>query len=122
MHFIDRDGFAQQVALAASLHPILIAPGVVVEAPYNRRGARRRFCEEGVRVRFLLHLAATRYDEILVVLARPQRWDEQFPNAAVAMLHGMAGAVPSVELAEYRDFGGLRRPDSEENAFEAVFV
>ena len=38
------------------------------------------------------------------------------------MLHGMAGAVPSIEIADYRDLPGIGRPDSEANAFRALFA
>ena len=54
--------------------------------------------------------------------ARAERRDEELPHAAVATLHGMAGAVPLIEVADDGDIVGVGRPDGEADAVSVAFA
>ena len=57
----------------------------------------------------------------LVERALAQPGHEQFPEAAGDVLpHGVAAAVPVVEVADHADAGGVGRPDGEVHALDAV--
>ena len=60
-------------------------------------------------------------DLVLVERAFAQPGNEQFPEAAGDVLaHGVAAAVPVVEVADHADAGGVGRPDGEVHPLDAV--
>ena len=54
-------------------------------------------------------------------LAGGKAWDEELPGPGVAaQAHGVAAAVPTVEIADHRDAARIRRPDGEAHAGYAI--
>ena len=69
----------------------------------------------------LLETSVAVADLVLVERAFAQPGDEQFPEAAGDVLaHGMAAAVPGVEVADHADAGGVGGPDGEVHPVHAV--
>lgn len=85
------------------------------------RRARTRLGREGERIRLVRQpLAIAGLDLELVEPASLQARQEDLPDAAfVAQAHGVAPAVPVVEVADDRDPAGVRRPDGECHAVDA---
>jgi len=77
-----------------------------------------------VAVRFAgpRHLSTARTDDVvLVVRSWRNAGNEQLPDSgAVAYAHGMPAAVPGIEIADDGDPTGVRRPDGETHAIDAV--
>src|ERR1017187_2893459 len=100
--------------------PGVVVPLVLAGVPDDGGGFRRRFAIEGVGVGLeLLITGEAGSDVVLVGGSLAERRDEDFPNAAVAVAHGMAAGIPVVEFAGEGDGFGIRGPDGEADAADA---
>ena len=119
---VDRDRRLAGVGAAARRHPVDIRPGVIAEPGDHGCGLWRMLGREGERVGLeRQELAVRALDLVLVDLAAPEPRQEQLPDAAFdALSHRMAASVPAVESADHRDPLGIRRPDQEGRAGDAL--
>ena len=121
MDFVDADRFLERVERAALLHPLAVFPLVAVRVVDDRRSARPQFRLERVRIRLLREEPVVALHLELVEVTRLQLRNEDFPKArAASVLHRMVAAVPAVERADDAHADGVRGPDREVHAFDAV--
>src|ERR1700730_5385022 len=101
MDLVGRHGLLQQIDLRSSLHPGGVLPLVLIQAPDNRRGFWRALRADGIRIRLLLLKSVeARADVILVVRAFRKVRQEELPDSTASQAHGMAAAIPTVEIAD----------------------
>ena len=87
----------------------------------DRGGRRAHFRAEAERIGFQRQQAAVARDDLVfvfVVGARARH--EDFPIAVAAHAHGMAAAVPEIEIADHADALRIGRPHREADAADAV--
>ena len=121
VHLVDRERCLERVPLAPHRHPGRVAP-LVLERPHDRRGARRHFAVEPDRVR-LLHLVPVKAggEVVLVARAPADAGHESLPDAGRrARVERVARRLPAVEVADDGDRGGIRGPDGEARAGDAL--
>ena len=122
VHFVDRHRRVERVVLAAawrstrrrstgsvsrSVTMLAVRGGTSAAKPYG--------------IALLDDVPAAVLDRELVVRALADAGDEQFPHAAGDVLaHRVAAAIPDVEVADDADALGVRRPDGEVHAGDAV--
>ena len=121
MALVDRDrrvAGARRRARPASSDPT---------TPARQARARPRRCAAalgGERERIRLQrqqLAVGALDLVLVGRAPVDPRDEQLPDAALhALAHGVAPAVPAIEVADHGHPTGVRRPDQKRDAGDAL--
>ena len=75
---------------------------------------------EAVGIGLLVAVPLLRPDLVFVEGALGQPGDEQFPDAAEALLHGMVTPVPGIEIPEDRHAHGVRSPEAEHHAADAI--
>ena len=99
-------------------------PGELVDVPDDRRGLGPQLGGEAVGVGLLDEIAlVTALDLELVDLALDQVGDEDLPDPRrPAAPHRVPAAVPVVEVADDADPHGVRGPDGEVDAAEALVV
>ena len=62
-----------------------------------------------------------RTDFIFIECAVSEVWNEEFPESGgSAVCHGMAAAIPLVEVAHDTDSEGIRRPDDKMNSSDPL--
>src|SRR6185437_10747627 len=66
--------------------------------------------------------AVTGDDLVFVFVARLGAGDEDLPPAVAAHAHGMAAAIPQIEVADDADAARIRRPDDEGDAVDAFHL
>ncbi|MNM98353.1 hypothetical protein D3C81_1108820 [compost metagenome] len=121
VQLIDRQGRVIGMALRALRHPVVVLPGVAERTRYLGRSARRQLGGAGQRVCLQGQYPVLAQHLELVGFAHPQARHEQFPYpGAVAQAHGVAAAVPVVEIAHHRHPPGVRRPHREAHAVDAI--
>ena len=75
---------------------------------HDRGGLRPQLGREGDRIRFERQHRAVRPDDLVFVfVARARRRHEDFPEAVAAHPHGMAAAIPEIEVADHADAPGV---------------
>ena len=96
-------------------HPSLVGPIVGIEVANLGSCAGGRFAGERIRVGLLSRIGLSLGDDAVLVqrtIANPS--NESLPYAGTAApSHGVATAVPIVEVADHRDRIGVGRPDRE---------
>ena len=112
MHLIDGDRRVGRLALAARLHPGVVAPAVIVRLRNDGSGAGRRLGLSGDGVGLPRRPDPARTgDVVFVSRSRRHAGNEQLPDsAAVAHAHGVPPAIPGIEIADDGDARGVRRP------------
>ena len=108
--------------IAARLHPGFVAPAVIVRLRNDRSRAGRRFGLARERIGLPRHLHPARTDDVVFVTrSRRHAGNEQLPDpGAVAHAHRVPAAIPGIEIADDRHARGIRRPDGEAYAGDAV--
>src|SRR4029077_7274906 len=91
--------------------PVGVFPLMLVQPPDNRSRLRRTLRPRGIWVGllFLISLDA-RANVIFVVGALRKVRQEELPDPTGSQAHGMAPAVPAVEIADHRDNLRVRGP------------
>ena len=117
---VERQRLVQPIGLRAAFQPRAIVPLVPVHVDHFRRRARRHLGAETERIGLLGHVVVVADLELVErSLAQPRH--EQFPETAGDVLaHGVATAVPGVEIAHHAHAGGVRRPHREIDPVHAV--
>src|SRR6185369_4161016 len=102
MHFVDRDRRVQRVLIFSLVHPVFIAPVILVDVVNDRRGFRSALEVKRVRIGLLNDEAESPpLDFELIESLFSERWNKDFPDArARVKKHGMAPAVPLIEVAD----------------------
>src|ERR1700751_113690 len=98
-------------------------PGIVFKVPDARSCVRANFRGESIGIR-LIHLviAIARFDVIFVGGSLSDIGNEAFPNASGGGAHNRRVWVPLVEVADYCDTLGIRRPNGELHPALALFL
>ena len=120
MDLVDADRAGVRVGVPAVVHPCLVVPFVV---RFDDDGAGRRRNLVGAFHRVGLHLPlVVRVEQLVLVdLARLDAGDEDLPDArGTELAHGVAAAVPGVEVADHADRVRVGRPDGERGAHDLV--
>lgn len=101
-------------------HPVVVVP-VAPDHPNDRGVLGRVLAAEPDRIGLQRQdLTARSADLIFVGRSLPETGDEDLPHPRRATLaHGMAAAVPDVEVANNRDPLGIRGPDGKMRAIGA---
>ena len=123
MHLVDGHGRVAVVAkLLLALHPIAVLPVPLGQVPHDRGGAWRHLGVMAVGVGLERQQVAVRADQfVLVKGAVGQAGNEDFPHAGFdPQPHGMAAAVPVIEIADHADAAGIGRPHGEVHARDPV--
>ena len=88
---------------------------------HDRGGVRPQFRGERHRIGLQRQQVAVAADDLeLVVVAGARPGHEDFPEAVAAHPHGVAAAVPEIEVADHADALRSRREDREGDALDAV--
>src|SRR5690348_15418976 len=114
MDFVDRDGRTQLISPGAGGHPGSVLP-IIIEVPNHRRAATAGRFAKGKRIGLVdLVVAGAGDDVVLVGSTALYAREETFPDAGrSAGAEAVATFVPIVEIADYRNFASIRRPDRE---------
>src|SRR5262245_6765738 len=121
MDFVDRHGLVEDVAIPSRGHPGGVTPFVVAEVRGDRPGSWRKLGGERERIGLGEWRTVLGMDLERVAGARCDGRHESLPEAARAQaLQGVYPAVPPVEIAHYRHAAGIRRPDDEVVAVDAL--
>ena len=116
VHFIDAHGAGVRVGGAAVVHPLAVVP-VVGGFHDDRAGGRRDLVGAFHRVGLHRPVVVGVENLVLVDLAGLHAGDEDLPHARGADLaHGVAAAVPGVEVADHAHGVGIGRPHGERGA------
>ena len=110
-------------ASRAAGHPFVVGPFVARQAVDARAGRRRHLLGEADRIGLERQQPAVGGRASRTCRSAPVRdaGNEELPDAGLdALAHGMAAAVPVVEVADDADPRGVRRPDGEGDAVDAV--
>ena len=111
MQLIDRQRRIMALALLTGLHPLAVLPVNSQGRGNPGRGIRWQLRGQGHGVGLERQDAVGAEDFILVGLARLQARHKQLPYAVgMAQAHGVATAVPAVEITHHRDAPRIRRP------------
>ena len=95
--------------------------GSLLVVPHDRGVLGRRFEEEPVGIGLEANVPVGIPDFILVVSPFAHAGNENLPHPGSAQrAHGVAAAVPVVEIAHHADALGVGRPDRETGAGDAV--
>jgi len=101
MHFIDGDRLGEGIALAALVHPGVVAPGIALEGGDPGGGAGAYFVAKAKGIGFFVEGSLGGMDVILVAIARLNPWDKPFPHSPPHGFHGMLLALPLVEVSHH---------------------
>ena len=118
MHLVDGDRGGNPVEGAAAGEEFRVAPGEAVQIAHHRGGLGPMFRAEAEGVRLQGQpLSRGRLDLVLVAGPLAHLGEEDFPDAGgTPPSHGVAAAVPVVEVADHSDPLGAGRPDREVGA------
>ena len=121
MDLVDRDR-AWRGSLRRGSPSSLVAPVELAGPVGDRGGLRRLLGREGDGIGLQRHQRAVGPADLeLVARAGLEARHEQLPDAAILPEpHRVAPAVPVVEVADHADLAGVRRPDGEAEAVDAV--
>ena len=122
LKFINRDRRVERLPGRALLHPFLVVPGEVLDVPDARRGFRPKLRREPVWVAFLDEIVVEpALDFVLINFPLNQAGDEEFPKARrPSRPHGVAAAVPAIEVSHDADAPRVGSPDRERDTWNAV--
>ena len=121
MDFVDVHGRSEDLGGPVGLHVKLVAPFVAVQVGDDGGGGGAHFGELGQRVHLHVEVAVGAVNLKTVEFAFTDVRDKDFPNAGAAQhTHLVAAAVPAVEVAYHGNGLGVRGPDGELNALEAL--
>ena len=121
MDFVDAHGRLERLPLPSLRQPGVVGPGELGGAPDDGGILRRDFKERAVRIGLQDDFAVGVEQLELVERAFAQARHEKLPHAADAeQAHRVVTAVPLVERADDADALGVRRPDGEAHAGDAV--
>src|SRR5215467_16056685 len=100
--------------VTACIHPFPVSP-LIVQIPHNGRIFGRYLVEDGKGIGFIGAIALeVRSDMILIEGFSGCIGKESFPDSRLtARIECVAGFVPVIEIADYRDPLGIGRPDCE---------
>ncbi len=113
MHLIDRDRLLQRISAAPFFEVLGVAPGVTVHIGDDRGGLRSFFKSQTVRIGLDHPVAGLILDLEFVFFSNADIGNKEFPNSRSAEHpHLMFTAMPLIEVADYADIAGIRRPDS----------
>src|SRR5690606_95277 len=120
VQLVDGERCAPPVALRACRHPVAVLPRVPAVHDDAGRG-RPQLAALGVRIRFQEQRARGAVADLELVHAFVEPRHEQLPDAARAeVAHGVAAAVPAVEVPDDAHALRVRRPYGEQRAGDAV--
>ena len=117
MHLVDRHRLVERVDVGArgrrtrqlgAIDDDRSGGGAHFRAKAERIGLQRQQC------------AGAGDDLVFVFVAGARARHEDFPIAVAAHAHGMAAAVPDIEVADHTDALRIRRPHHEADAGDAV--
>src|SRR5207248_7543964 len=114
---INTQRTARHIFRAARLHPGGVGPAITAQVVDEGGGLLAMLAKKGKRITFQENRATSGADLKFVVRVFTDTGNEQFPNAAADQLaHGVNPAIPTIEIPNYTDALGVRRPDREVNA------
>src|ERR1035437_7121942 len=118
MDFIDGDGALKSIAICAVRHPLAISPRIGAEVPHPGGSLRADFRGKCVRIRFIYFITLElRRNVILVQRTRPCLRHKALPySGCTVRRQRIRPRVPVVEVSQYADLPGIRRPHGEMNA------
>ena len=110
------------IGLTAFLHPLVVAPLIAAPAGNDRTRTRAQFVALSVRIGLQKYLAGmTIADLVFVNIAGLQICNEDFPYAAAASHpHGVAPAIPAIEIPHHADTFRIGRPHRKTDAGYSV--
>src|SRR3712207_6089608 len=122
MDLVDGDGCVLRLAGGPPAHPVAVRPWEGLRAGNDGCAAGSRLARSRHGIRLLRKKLAMRADQfVLVTFAGAETRNEQFPDPSLpAQAHGVAPAVPAVEVADHGDTPGIRRPNGKAHARHAV--
>ncbi|MNH11885.1 hypothetical protein D3C79_714130 [compost metagenome] len=121
VQFVDRQRRAVGMVLRALRHPVVVLPVVAERPRYLGGGAWRQFGGTRQRVGLQGQYAVLAQHLELVGFAHAQARHEQLPHpGAVAQAHGVAAAIPVVEVTHHRHPPRVRRPHRETHAVDPI--
>ena len=94
VHLVDRDRLIERVASISAADPGVIIPLKSIEMTNDGAGIRPDFMLEAVGVSLLIAVAVLGADFVFVEMSFLKLGNEQFPNAAQPLLHGVIAAIP----------------------------
>ena len=124
VNLVDRHGAAPCVGGRTPAYMRVVGPDEIVRARNDGGGGRPHLAGKAERIGFEWNEVALRGDNLVFVggpFDNARR--EQLPEPAVdAFAHGVAAAVPLIEVADHGDAPGLRRPYREQHALDALML
>ena len=105
--------------MAALVHPIVVAPLVVIQVGHDRGGFGAHFLLESVGIALFVNVPFPVFDLEFVGISCFHAGDEQIPNAAVHFPHLVLAAVPVVEIAQDGNITRVGGPNGEVNAADS---
>ncbi len=121
MHLVGGHRRPIGIARRALGHPVAIGPWVGRRIPHARRGLRANLHRECERISLEAERAVGTQDLELVELTGADVRDEELPHAAGAhRAHRHEAPVPAIEVADDPDAPGVRSPDREAHALDAL--
>ena len=121
MHLVDADRSRRVIRLASGLHPFAVLPLVSVERGHHRAVFGTQLHREAVGVGLEQGAAAACTQFELVLGARPDTGNEEFPDPrAAAHLHRVPSTVPEIERSYDAHPLRVRRPDGEQRPGQPV--
>ena len=122
MNLVDGDRLVETLAFGARGDPFLVVPGKIGDVPHDRGRLGPQLRGEAVGVGLLNEIAVVAaLDLELVDFALTEIGDEELPDPGrAAVAHGVAPAVPMIEVANHADSLGVGCPDGEMNAAKTV--
>ena len=111
MHLVDGHRAFFRLYPLPFIHPVLITPLILVDIPHNRSRVGPQLRIIPIRVRLQHRVPVLGLDFILVDLSLGQPRYKQLKNTGITHPpHLMSSAVPEVEISNYADSHGARRP------------
>ena len=112
MHFVNRHGLIEGVALTARCHPFLVAP-LIIEIPHDGRRLWRYLIENRKRIRFIYSVVVKAGNNVILVKCPITDFGEKpFPDPRLCPgLERVAALVPVVKIAHDKNLRGIGCPD-----------
>ena len=124
MHFVDRHRRAARIPRGPRRHPVGVGPDEARGVAHDRRGRGSKLRAEADGIGLERKQRAVGADDfVLVERALGERGDEDLPDArADALAHGVAAAVPGIEVADDGNALRVRRPHREMHALDTFVL
>src|SRR5215217_3588159 len=121
MDLVYGDGGGFRLTGGSCAHPVTVRPWERLRPGNDGCASGSRLACASHRIGFLRQELAIGPDQfVLVALARAETRDEELPDSGLsAQTHGVTPPVPAVEVTDYGDTLGIRRPDSKAHAGHA---